>query len=711
MKIIRATLLQIISLSVFVVGYLIPWSSVMAQPSPGSIYSDFIALGSGRSMPLPEGKWKLEAITSYRGERETPPSQNIWTYYFLRNVDPTALIQLINARFGRTPTQWGNSNCNVQTIPYWKNYGSIPSALTVKCSHIDTIRAKQHIDRARLVWEHELDLNGITIANGERATMASIKFFTFREGIQIDYYLNASLGLNVRDPGLDGIKMQSAEKISSWLGEIVDKVSAAYFEKRPLPLTALRLTQDGTVLAGTSTAADTSLADGTARERLRQDIAAKERERTQLDAQLRERERIAGDSQSKEQGGLTQEARVREQQRLVAETAAARERDRLAQAKQAEESRLAKEARDQRERLLAEELRAKEQARLATEAKEKERLEREAREREQARLAQETRDREAQRLANEASERERLAQEARSQEQARQAQAAKEREAQRLAQKEKETADLLKLAQQQEAELARLRAQLAQAEPKAQTQKAVSRVDRSALRALVIGNDAYTHVSKLANAREDAKAMAENLAALGYQVTLKLDANEREMKQTLRTFKSQIEGGDEVVLFFAGHGVQLGAANYLLPVDINGESEEQVKDESIQLQRLLDDMTERKAKFTLALIDACRDNPFKGTGRSLGGRGLAPTTAATGQMVIFSAGAGQQALDRLGPQDKEKNGLFTRIFLKEMQKPGLSVDRVARNVRVEVVALAKSVGHEQVPAIYDQVVGEFFFKR
>ena len=126
---------------------------------------------------------------------------------------------------------------------------------------------------------------------------------------------------------------------------------------------------------------------------------------------------------------------------------------------------------------------------------------------------------------------------------------------------------------------------------------------------------------------------------------------------------------------------------------------------------MLDDLTERKAKFSLAIIDACRDNPFKTAGRDLGGRGLSPTSAATGQMVIFSAGTGQQALDTLGPKDKNKNGLFTRVFLQEMQKPGVSIDRVVRNVRTEVVGLAKSVGHEQVPAIYDQVVGDFYFRK
>ena len=79
-------------------------------------------------------------------------------------------------------------------------------------------------------------------------------------------------------------------------------------------------------------------------------------------------------------------------------------------------------------------------------------------------------------------------------------------------------------------------------------------------------------------------------------------------------------------------------------------------------------------------------------------------------MVMFSAGAGQQALDKLGQTDSSPNGLFTRVFLDEMKKPGIPVDKVLRNVRQRVVTLAKSVGHEQVPALYDQAIGEFYFK-
>lgn len=228
--------------------------------------------------------------------------------------------------------------------------------------------------------------------------------------------------------------------------------------------------------------------------------------------------------------------------------------------------------------------------------------------------------------------------------------------------------------------------------------------------ALVIGNDSYTTVTPLQNARADARAMAAQLGKLGYAVTLRTDLTERAMKDELRQFNSRIQGGDEVLFFFAGHGVQIGGTNYLLPADIRGDSAEQVRDDALPLQKVLDDIQDRKARFTLAIVDACRDNPFKGSGRAIGTRGMAPTTPATGQMVLFSAGAGQQALDRLNPGDRDPNGLFTRVLLRQIEQPGVSVDRLMRAVRAEVVAKARAVGHEQVPALYDQSIGEFFFR-
>jgi len=227
--------------------------------------------------------------------------------------------------------------------------------------------------------------------------------------------------------------------------------------------------------------------------------------------------------------------------------------------------------------------------------------------------------------------------------------------------------------------------------------------------ALVVGGDNYRHVSTLRNARADARAVSVALKKAGFDVTVEYDLGDKALKEAMRNFKARISGGDEAVFYFSGHGVQFGSANYLLPVDITGESQEQIQDDALSLQRVLDDMQEQKARFSLVIVDACRNNPFRNQGRALGGRGLIPVNPATGQMVLYSAGAGQQALDRLDDGDRDPNGVFTRVLLKEMNRPGVSVDRVLRNVRDQVVKMTRHVNHEQVPALYDQSIGEFYF--
>jgi uncharacterized caspase-like protein len=227
--------------------------------------------------------------------------------------------------------------------------------------------------------------------------------------------------------------------------------------------------------------------------------------------------------------------------------------------------------------------------------------------------------------------------------------------------------------------------------------------------ALVIGNDSYQHADALNSARADARAVADALTATGFKVTLRQDVTQQAMKEAIRSFKSEVTGGDEVIFYYAGHGVQLDGMNYMIPIDTAGENPDQLKDDSVSLQRVLDDMQDQKAKFTLAIIDACRDNPFKSNGRALRTRGLAPVMAADGQAVLYSAGAGQEALDNLGPRDKDPNGVFTRVLIKEMRTPGQSFDQVIHDVRNQVVQLASSVGHTQTPGYYSQFTGDFFF--
>lgn len=227
--------------------------------------------------------------------------------------------------------------------------------------------------------------------------------------------------------------------------------------------------------------------------------------------------------------------------------------------------------------------------------------------------------------------------------------------------------------------------------------------------ALVVGNDQYQSISKLRNAVADAQTMGEAFRKAGYQVTVVTNVDLRVLKDELRAFRRRVRGGDEVVLYFSGHGVQLGAENFLLPVDVRSDTEDQVRDDGLALSAVLADLRTAKPGFTLAIIDACRDNPFEKAGKSIGGRGLGRPPSATGEMVLFAAGEGQQALDRLGPNDPVRNGLFTRVFVNEMQRPGLSIDQTLRNVRVEVNRLAQTVRHEQVPALYDQVLGTYYF--
>jgi hypothetical protein len=384
---------------------------------------------------------------------------------------------------------------------------------------------------------------------------------------------------------------------------------------------------------------------------------------------------LASERREREERERVEQARREEEQRRMAEARRAEE-----ERKAKEEERLASERREREERERVEQARREEEQRRVARAR---RAEEERKAKEEERLASERRDRE---------ERERVEQARREEEQRRVAEARRAEEERRAKDEEQR--------------------RVAQSKPPPGNTPELVFATR---RALVIGNDSYRHAEVLKTAREDARAIAAGFERVGYSVSLHTDLSERAMKAAIRNFAAQIQGGDEVAFFFAGHGLQIGSTNYLIPIDTAGENEVQIRDEAIDLKRILDDVSDRRAKFTLAVIDACRDNPFrdkKGT-RMIGSaaRGLAPTTPATGQMILFSAGAGQKALDKLGERDPERNGVFTRVFLKQMMRPLVPIDRIVRETRAEVVRLASLIGHEQVPAIYDQVIGEFFFLR
>lgn len=231
---------------------------------------------------------------------------------------------------------------------------------------------------------------------------------------------------------------------------------------------------------------------------------------------------------------------------------------------------------------------------------------------------------------------------------------------------------------------------------------------------LVIGNDTYTQVPKLAKARADAQAVTATLQAQGFEIFTALDATRREMNREISRFTGQLQPGDTAFLFFAGHGVEIDGENYLLPTDIvapaSGERDF-VKSESIALSSLLDRIRATGARTNIAVIDACRNNPFESAvGRSIGRtRGLGRITAPQGTFVIFSAGAGQLALDQLSDADPEENSVFTRALLPRMRQPGLELRAMMSGLRRDVRDQALTVSHNQVPAYYDELLGEFYF--
>jgi Caspase domain len=228
--------------------------------------------------------------------------------------------------------------------------------------------------------------------------------------------------------------------------------------------------------------------------------------------------------------------------------------------------------------------------------------------------------------------------------------------------------------------------------------------------ALVIGNDNYITVSKLQKAGNDAYAMARELRSAGFAVQLHQNLNYLGTVKAIEAFANGISGGDEVVFFYAGHGVQIKNGSYLLPTDIEVSSESEVEKTAYDLLTLTEKLADAKPAFSLVIIDACRDNPLKSKGRSIGNaRGLSAIEAPKGQMIVYSASRGQQALDRLLEKDPNPNSVFTRELLARMKNPGVKIEDLMRDVQSSVEELAKSVKHEQRPAIYNETRGNFYF--
>jgi uncharacterized caspase-like protein len=218
--------------------------------------------------------------------------------------------------------------------------------------------------------------------------------------------------------------------------------------------------------------------------------------------------------------------------------------------------------------------------------------------------------------------------------------------------------------------------------------------------ALVIGNSAYSS-GPLKNPVNDAAALAAQLQKLGFTVTLKKDANLRVVENALADFGDQLKRGGVGLFYYAGHGLQAGGVNYLVPVGAKINRESDIKYETLDTGKVLDEMANANNGLNIVILDACRDNPYSRSFRNAA-RGLAiVSNAPAGTFISYSTGPGNVARDGDG-----QNSPYTEALLRYMKEPGLTIEQVFKSVRAK---LGKETGGKQIPWELSSLQGEFYF--
>ena len=218
--------------------------------------------------------------------------------------------------------------------------------------------------------------------------------------------------------------------------------------------------------------------------------------------------------------------------------------------------------------------------------------------------------------------------------------------------------------------------------------------------ALVIGNSAYKDVP-LPNPVNDAEDMEKALKASGFTVIRRTNASLKDMHLALREFGDRIDRQGTGLFYFAGHGLQVRGRNYLMPVDADIQREDEVAFNALDLGAVMEKLDSAKNPVNIVVIDACRDNPF-GKRFSPSAKGLAPIDAPPGTFIAYATAPGSTAADGKG-----RNGLYTAHLVKQIEKPGVSIEEVFKAVRAGVRADSKSM---QVPWESTSLEGAFSFR-
>ena len=223
----------------------------------------------------------------------------------------------------------------------------------------------------------------------------------------------------------------------------------------------------------------------------------------------------------------------------------------------------------------------------------------------------------------------------------------------------------------------------------------------------------YLRVPPLRNAVNDAAAISDELRKFGFQVIRVLDGKASEIAEAKRRFISAVGNGGIGVFYFSGHGIQLEGRNYLLPVDFSTASPAGLARDGISVPNVLDEIERAKPRLNIVILDACRDNPFSRPQPPRSRRpGDCPRSLARcprARWSLYAASSNQTALDGI-PNQRTMNGLFTGELLAALREPRLEVRDLAQRVRYAVMEKAQTIGHLQVPALYDNLSpGAFYF--
>lgn len=218
--------------------------------------------------------------------------------------------------------------------------------------------------------------------------------------------------------------------------------------------------------------------------------------------------------------------------------------------------------------------------------------------------------------------------------------------------------------------------------------------------ALLIGNAAYDR-TPLANPAHDARRVGAALEGVGFDVRIVTDADRNTMTKEILAFGRRLSGKDSVGLFYyAGHGVQIDGENYLIPLGADIDTAGDVPLSSVNLSVLLKTMGRAKSRLNIAILDACRDNPFQGRARSLA-RGLAAVEAPSGTLIAYATAPGQVALDGAGG-----NSPYSLALSETIPTRGIPLEDMFRQTRRKVLQVTEG---RQTPWEHSSLTDAFYF--